>query len=99
LTIKSRGGIINIANERKKIIMKNFFSITEDKYKFEIMDLLAVFTVINVMLVLLGFWFAPIFGLVNCIISVVCNVKFRAHINTYIMQIALIVLNIYFLTL
>jgi len=79
--------------------IKNFFSITESKYKFEIIDILSLLTVLNVALILVGWKFAPMIGIINCIISIIINIKNRTHINTYVMQIALIVLNIYFLTL
>lgn len=78
--------------------LKKFFGI-EKSYQFEILDLLSLFTVLNVALVLAGWRFAPMFGLLNCTISMILNIKGRAHINAYIMQIALLVLNIYFLTL
>lgn len=79
--------------------IKKFFRITEKKYVFEWCDISAILTILNVTLVLAGFWFAPIFGLMNCVLSLVLNVKFKAHINMYVIQIYLVVLNIYFLTL
>lgn len=78
--------------------MKKFFCI-EKPYTFEIMDLFSVITVLNVVLVLVGLWWAPIIGLVNCALNILYSVKYRGHINSYVMQIALIVLNSYFLTL
>ena len=78
--------------------MKKFFSI-ESKYQFEIMDLLTLFTILNVALILLKIWYAPIFGIINCLICIILNIKSNAHINTYLTQIALLILNIYFLTL
>lgn len=79
--------------------IKNFFSINENKYKFEIVDILSLLTVLNVALILVGWKLAPMIGIINCIISIIINIKNRTHINTYVMQIALIILNIYFLTL
>lgn len=79
--------------------IKEFFSITEKEYKFEIWDLTSLITVLNVAFILMGFWWAPILGIVNCIICIIMNVINRVHINNYITQIALIILNIYFLTL
>ena len=79
--------------------MKNFFSITDDHYVFEITDLCALITILNVAFILTGFWWAPILGLINCVISIVVNIRIKAHINLYLIQCALIVLNIYFLTL
>ena len=79
--------------------IKNFFRITENTYKFETMDISSLLTVLNVALVLMGFWWAPIIGIANCVFGLACNIKNRSHINGYVMQIALIVLNVYFLTL
>lgn len=79
--------------------MKDFFNIKENNYRFEIYDLTALVTILNVTFVLMGFWWAPILGLVNCGICLLVNIKNNAHINSYITQIALIILNIYFLTL
>ena len=78
--------------------MKEFFGITES-YRFEWNDLSSFLTVINVTLILLGFWWAPIIGILNCCIGLVLAVVNRYHINIYVMNLALIVLNIYFLTL
>ena len=78
--------------------MKEFFGITEN-YRFEWNDLSSFLTVINVTLILLGFWWAPIIGILNCCIGLVLAVVNRYHINIYVMNLALIVLNIYFLTL
>lgn len=79
--------------------IKNFFSINENKYKFEIVDILSLLTVLNVALILAEWKPAPMIGIINCIISIIINIKNRTHINTYIIQIALVILNIYFLTL
>lgn len=79
--------------------MREFFSIEEKEYKFEIWDLTALITILNVAFILMGFWWAPILGLVNCAICLAMNVINKVHINNYITQVALIVLNIYFLTM
>lgn len=78
--------------------MKKFFSIKKDKYTFEIFDLTTLLTVLNVAFILMGFWWAPIIGIANCGIFIALNIIKRAHINNYICQLALLVLNIYFLT-
>lgn len=78
--------------------MKEFFGI-ENKYSFEANDLVALLTIANVILIIMGFWWAPIIGLVNCFIGIGLNIKNRVHINLYIMQVSFIILNIYFLTL
>ena len=79
--------------------MRDFFSIKEEYYRFEIYDLTAILTILNVVFVLMGYWWAPIFGLVNCTICLTVNVVNRLHINAYLTQVALIILNFYFLTL
>lgn len=79
--------------------MKKFFSITEEKYVFEFWDLTTIITLLNVILVLCGFWWAPFVGLINCIVFTILNIKNKAHLNNYLTQMALIILNIYFLTL
>lgn len=79
--------------------MREFFTIEEKEYKFEIWDLTALITILNVAFILMGFWWAPILGLVNCAICLVMNVIKKVHINNYVTQVALIVLNIYFLTM
>ena len=78
--------------------MKKFFGI-ESKYKFEINDFVALLTIANVVLIIMGFWWAPMVGLTNCLVGIGLNIKNRVHINLYIMQVAFIILNIYFLTL
>ena len=78
--------------------MKKFFDINTT-YRFEIMDLFTLVTILNVIFILLGFWWAPILGLANCVMNIVYNTRHKAHINAYLMQIALIVLNVFFLTL
>lgn len=78
--------------------MKEFFGI-KTTYKFEANDVVALLTIANVVLIIMGFWWAPMVGLVNCVVGIILNIKNRVHINLYIMQIAFIVLNIYFLTL
>ena len=79
--------------------MKEFFSITESRYHFEMYDVTTLITILNVAFILMGFWWAPIIGIVNCGICIILNVINRVHINAYITQIALIILNVYFLTL
>lgn len=76
--------------------MKKFFSI-ETSYQFEIYDLTALITILNVSLIICGFRWAPLLGLTNCIIFLVFAIKNHLHLNTYVTQIALIILNIFFL--
>ena len=79
--------------------MREFFFFVYNGYGFEIYDLLSLVTVLNVAFVLMGFWWASILGIVNCCIGLVVNVLNRVHLNNYITQVALMILNIYFLTL
>lgn len=77
--------------------IKKFFNIEQDSYNFDIYDLTALFTVLNVILIIAGFHFASAFGLVNCFICLAMSIYNHAFLNTYVTQIALIVLNIFFL--
>lgn len=79
--------------------MREFFGIKESNYKFEMADLTTLVTILNVAFVLMGFWWAPILGIVNCVVCIALNIINNTHINMYITQIALVVLNVYFLTL
>lgn len=79
--------------------MKEFFGITEEKYIFEFGDLSTLITILNVALIIAGWHYAPIFGIINCILWIGFSIKNHLHINGYITQIALIILNFYFLTL
>ena len=76
--------------------IKNFFGI-EKSFTFEIADLTTFITILNVAFIITGFWWAPLFGIANCVIGIVINIKNKLHINMYIMQIALLILNFYFL--
>ena len=77
--------------------IKKFFSIEQDNYTFNIYDLTALFTILNVILIIEGFRFASAFGLVNCFICLAMAIRNHAFLNVYVTQIALIVLNIFFL--
>lgn len=88
-----------IIKKREVQSYERFFQIKEDFYRFEIYDLTAIITILNVVFVLMGYWWAPILGLINCAICITMNVINRLHINAYLTQVALIILNIYFLTL
>ena len=79
--------------------IKKFFSIETEKYQFEIYDFTTIVTALNVTFILFGFWWAPMLGIANCLLFVALNVKTHAHVNAYISQLALIILNTYFLTL
>ena len=79
--------------------MKKFFGIESDKYVFEWADVTTGLTILNVVLVLVGIAWAPIIGIVNSILGLILNIRFKTHLNMYVMQLALIVLNVYFLNL
>lgn len=78
-------------------MIKDFFGIYSPKYEFEFNDAAAGLTLLNVALIILGWKFAPVIGIVNCVASIWKNTPASAHINFYIMQVAFIILNIYFL--
>ena len=78
-------------------MIKNFFGIENEKYLFEWADLTSLLTVLNVALVIAGFSWAPWIGIINSGLGILLNVKFKSHLNMYVMQIALIILNAYFL--
>lgn len=77
--------------------VKKFFGITEEQYVFEWADITSLLTVLNVAFVVVGFAWAPWIGIINCSLGMLLNVKYKAHLNMYVMQIALIILNSYFL--
>lgn len=79
------------------LLMKKFFGIEEKQYVFEWGDVSALLTVLNVFFIVMGMWWAPFFGLANCVLAIVGMIKANAHLNAYIIQMALIVLNIFFL--
>ena len=76
--------------------VKNFFGI-ETSYKFELFDITTVLTILNVIFIFAGAWFAPLFGLASCALCLTWNIKNHAHINGYLTQIFLVALNIKFL--
>lgn len=79
--------------------MKKFFGINENHYVFEWTDITTLGTILNVALVLCGYWWAPIIGIGNAILNIILCIKNHSHINLYVMNMALIILNGYFLTL
>ena len=79
--------------------MRKFFGIESDKYVFEWADVTTGLTILNVVLVLVGIAWAPVIGIVNSILGLILNIRFKTHLNMYVMQLALIVLNVYFLNL
>lgn len=68
------------------------------KYKFERMDLVALFAVLNT-LAIIAWNKGAYVGLPVNIIGLSWDLKEGCHINNVIMRLALIAMNIYFLTL
>lgn len=77
--------------------IRKFFGIKENKIVVEWMDISAILTILNVLFIICGFWWAPIIGLINAITSIIILMINKGHINAYIINFALIALNIYFL--
>lgn len=67
------------------------------KYKFELDDISALLTVANVVLLLLGWEGAPAFGITNCALSIGRAIRHKSHFNIYVINVAILVLNFYFL--
>ena len=77
--------------------IKYFFNITTP-YQFERMDLAAIFAVLNTTAIIAwnkGAWV----GLPVNVIGLIWDLREKPHINNVVMRLALIVMNIYFLTL
>ena len=77
--------------------MKKFFSITQP-YVYERMDAAAFFAVLNTIAIIVwncGAWV----GLPVNIVGLWLDLRDHPHINNVVMRLALIVMNIYFLTL
>jgi hypothetical protein len=78
-------------------MVKDFFSITKEKYCFEWCDFTTILTIANVALIICGWRFAPLIGIFNSIFCIGLSISGRAHINAYVTQLALIILNVYFM--
>ena len=77
--------------------MKKFFSITQP-YTYERMDAAAFFAVLNTIAIIVwnrGAWV----GLPVNVVGLWLDLRDHPHINNVVMRLALIVMNIYFLTL
>lgn len=77
--------------------MKKFFGI-EGRYKFERMDLSALFMVVMVIAIIAWNKGAYI-GLPVAMVGLIWDLKDRCHINCVVLRLATIVMNVYFLTL
>lgn len=62
-------------------------------------DFSALLVALNVFFVIAGYWWAPIFGLINNSIGLGLNIKDKGHFNLNVINASFIVLNIYFLLL
>lgn len=78
--------------------MKEFFRI-EEPYRFEYNDLRAFITVINVILIMIFGLSIAWFGLAVALIGVIKDLKIDRHINSLVMHLASVALNVYFLIL
>ena len=77
--------------------MKKFFSITTP-YQFERMDLAALFAILNTVAIIA--WNSGAYvGLPVNVVGLIWDLCTKPHINNVVMRLALIVMNIYFLTL
>lgn len=81
-----------------KDIIKRFFGVNNnEKFYLEWMDVSTLLIVINVTLICAGVQWAPIVGIINASACIVVNVIKRGHINGYVLNFALLMMNIYFL--
>lgn len=80
-----------------KNTIKKFFGINDKNFKLEWMDISTVLTVINITLIVCGIEWAPIIGIINAVANIIVLIIKKGHINGYIMQTALLIMNIYFL--
>ena len=78
--------------------MKKFFYI-EEAYRFEWNDIRAIATIVNVILIMMFGLKIAWFGLFLAVVGIIKNYKGDRHINSYIMYVANIILNVYFLLL
>lgn len=77
--------------------MKKMFGIESNHYKFEWQDISTALTVINVALIFCGFPWAPLVGILNASMNLILSVKRPTHVNLYVMNFALLAMNLYFL--
>lgn len=71
----------------------------KDKITIEWNDISAILVALNVVLILCGWRYAPIFGLINNSVGLGLCIKDKTHFNLWIINISFIILNIYFLTI
>lgn len=76
--------------------MKKFWRI-ETKYRFEWNDLRCLITIINVILIMIYGLSIAWFGLAVAIIGVIKDLTMDRKINGFIMHLANVALNVYFL--
>ena len=77
--------------------IRKFFGIEDNKLKVEWMDISTILTVINVTLICAGVQWAPVVGIINTTASIIVNIIKKGHINGYVLNFALLMMNIYFL--
>ena len=80
-----------------KNTIKKFFGINDKNFKLEWMDISTVLTVINITLIVCGIAWAPIIGIINAVANIIMLIIKKGHINGYVLNMALLIMNIYFL--
>ena len=78
--------------------MKTFFRI-EEPYRFEWGDICAFVQVLNVILIMRFGLIVSWFGLAVAVFGMCRDLTKQPHVNTIIIRLSIIALNIYFLTL
>lgn len=88
----------NIYGKRRREVqtMKKFFNL-EGKYQFEWNDIRAFITIINIALIMIFGLQIAWFGLAVAIIGIIKDLAVDRKINGFVMHLATVVLNIYFL--
>lgn len=77
--------------------LKNAFGIKENKYHFEANDIRAIVNVLNVISVMCFGLIAAWIGLAINTVELCLDTMHETHLNVYIMHIAFVILNMYFL--
>ena len=78
--------------------MKKMFAI-EEPYRFEWGDVRALIQIVNVALIMIYGLIVSWFGLAIAVFDTVQDLRNHRHINTLLIHLSLVALNIYFLTI
>ena len=65
--------------------------------KIEANDISALLVVLNVILLIAGWAYAPYFGIMNCVWGLMNAIAHKEHFNVYVINIAILLMNVYFL--